>query len=91
MRVNSSAIIAILTLALGWALGRAPLWLPAIVLAAAIVDIVAGPWARSARVGARPSTSIILKTAVLVIGFGAGLGQLLCIAFALIWVAATLT
>ncbi len=79
MRLNTSVVIAGITLLAGVLFQQPHLWLPLSVLGAGIVDLFTRQWVMSDRLGSMKELSALLKMLLALIGFYAMLGQVACI------------
>jgi hypothetical protein len=84
MRLNTAIVIAAVTLVMGLLVGEGPIWIPATVLGAGIVDLLTRSWTSSNRIGAS-GFSVVLKTVFLLVGFYAAIGQFVCVGLMLWW------
>lgn len=85
MRLNTSVVIAAITLLAGFYFAGSPLWIPISVLLSGVIYLVAGPWANSNKVGENVALSMTLKTIVQTIGLWATVGQLMCLGLIVWW------
>jgi hypothetical protein len=79
MRLNTAMVVSAGTLIAGLVFVEDHLWIPASVLAAAIVGAGTRGWYSSDAVGEWAALSIILKFICALVGFYATVGQLVCV------------
>ena len=84
MRLNTAVVIAAVTLIVSLLTGEGPVWIPATVLVAGIVDLLTRSWTSSTRIGAS-GFSIVLKTGFLLVGLYAAIGQIVCVGLMAWW------
>lgn len=85
MRLNTSIVIAAITLLAGFVFQQPHLWIPLSVLVAGIVDLFTRQWVMSDRLGRMKELSALLKMLLALVGFYAMLGQVACIVLAGWW------
>ena len=87
MRLNTSIVIAALTLTVGVIFGEKLIWIPISVLVAGIFDLFTRRWYRSNALGEWVGFSITLKFICSLVGFYATIGQLFCLGLTIWWIA----
>jgi hypothetical protein len=85
MRLNTAIVISGVTLMVGIIFHESPLWIPASVFVAAVVDLLTRRWYSSNAVGEWVAFSITLKFLFSLIGFCATVGQLACFGLMIWW------
>lgn len=79
MKLNTSIVIAGITLLAGVIFQQPYLWIPLSVFAASIVDLLTRQWVMSDRLGRMSGVSTFLKMLLALVGFYAMLGQVACV------------
>lgn len=79
MRLNTTVVIALVTLIGGIIASKGPIWIPVSVLAAGIIDLLTRSWVASERLGKWAGPSAVLKLGFALIGFYGLIGQFVCI------------
>ena len=85
MPLKPAIVISGVTLVVGIIFRESPLWIPASVLAAGIIDLLTRRWYSSNAVGEWVAVSITLKFLFALIGFCATVGQLACLGLMIWW------
>ena len=85
MKFNTTIIISLITLLLGFFFEQPYLWVPISVLVAGFVDLFTRQWVVSNRVGQMQKLSMTLKSMFALIGFYAMIGQVVCVGLIIWW------
>lgn len=85
MRLNTSVVIASITLLIGITFAKSYLWIPATVLGAGVCWLALGPWAASEKRGSSAVASEAFALLVNLIGLWATFGQVACLVLIGIW------
>lgn len=86
MRLNTSIVIAGVTLIAGVVFQQPHIWVPLTVLVAGVIDLFTRQWVMSDRLGSMTELSLFLKMILALIGFYAMLGQFACLVLAGMWI-----
>jgi len=86
MRLNTSIVIAGITLLAGVIFQQPYLWIPLSIFVASIVDLLTRQWVLSDRLGRMKELSALLKMLLALVGFYAMLGQVACIVLIGWWI-----
>lgn len=85
MKINTSIVIAGITLLLGIFLKQSNIWIPLSVLVAGVVDLFTRKWVASDRLGSATNLSMFIKSLCSIAVLYAMIGQVVCIGLIITW------
>lgn len=86
MRLNSSIVIAIITILVSILTQQGSLFFPLTVLIAGIISLYTFTWVVSDKLGRNKNGSLILKFILGLIGIYAIIGQFICVVLIFLWI-----